>query len=68
MTFRGAVLAAQLQHPLRAANQRLGLLGVSHSLPAGAPRHFYFRTTFMCPSRGFLALKGRSNGLLKTSM
>ena len=48
-----AVLAAQLLHPLRAADQRLGLLGVSLSLPAGASRHFYGQTTFMRFGRGF---------------
>ena len=63
-----AVLAAQLLHPLRAADQRLGLLGVSLSLPAGASRHFYGQTTFMRFGRGFLALNGRSNGLSQTAV
>ena len=68
MAPRGAVLAAQLLHPLRAADQPLGLLGVSLSLPAGASRHFYVQATFMRFGRGFLALNGRSNGLSQTAV
>ncbi|KZR89362.1 hypothetical protein MITS9508_01508 [Synechococcus sp. MIT S9508] len=53
MAPRRVVLAAQLLHPLRAADQRLGLLGVSFSLPARNSRHFYVQATFMRFGRGF---------------